>query len=111
MDTELTIASTITAVVAALSAGLFCLKKCPPGKALRNLAQGPKCREQKDYKIAAVVARRTLVLPGLEHAFLLDLTPFEVQISDNLPPSIAALEPICFCTPVCAFALTVTSMH
>jgi hypothetical protein len=87
MDTELTIASTLTAVVAALSAGLFCLKKCPPGKALVICRNG-QTAGSKDYKI--VSGGRTLVLPGLEHSFLLDLTPFEVQISDNLPPSIAA---------------------
>jgi hypothetical protein len=86
MDTELTIAGTLTALLAALSAGLFCIKKCPPGRALivvRGQADG-----HKDYKI--VSGGQTLVLPGLEHAFLLDLTPFEVQISDPMPPSVAA---------------------
>jgi hypothetical protein len=87
MDTELTIAGTLTAVLAALSAGLFCLKKCPPGKALVVVRRG-QTDGSKEYKI--VSGGQTLVLPGIERAFLLDLTPFEVLISDPLPPSIAA---------------------
>ena len=41
----------------------------------------------KDYKI--ISEGKTLLLRGIEHAFLLDLAPFEVQISDPLPPSVA----------------------
>ncbi len=86
MTTELTIAGTVTAALAAVSAGLMCVKKCPPGKALVVVRGGDNGK--KEYKI--VSGGRTLLLPGIERAFLLDLTPFEVQISDPLPPSVAA---------------------
>ncbi|MBU6451851.1 MAG: hypothetical protein KGS72_08755 [Cyanobacteria bacterium REEB67] len=83
MDPGLTIAGTITAAAAAISAGLFCLKKCPPGKALIVVKNG---QGSKEYRILR--EGQTLVVPGVEHAFLLDLAPFEILIANVMPPSV-----------------------
>jgi|GEM_PF-6549708 len=100
MDPGLTIAGTLTAGLAAVSAGLFCLKKCPPGKAMvivRGSGGGGDKAEggggnKREYKI--VTSGQVLLLPGIEQVFYLDLTAFEVLVTAVLPPQVAPGVPL-----------------
>ena len=85
MDPALTIAGTTAAALAAVYAGLCCVKKCPPGKAMVIVKPG---EPKPEYKV--VTGGQTMVIPGVERVVLLDLTPFEVLVADALPESIAA---------------------
>jgi len=92
MDPGLTIAGTLTAGLAAVSAGLMCLKKCPAGKALVVVRGSGASGDKKEYKI--VSSGQVLMLPGIEHSFLLDLTAFEVIVTTALPPQVAPGVPL-----------------